>query len=257
LLRWVGGPFTPDFVGSLDAIVWNHEHLAGSPLHLLGVFAASLFWWVRSLQSKERLIPTYAATSLLGFGLLAFIGHATIVYSIRYQLAYLLMGAPLVGTALEQLPADRFRKGLAVGMMVYALPYLLISNLHPVIGLPPWPTKVGSVFTTDPAEILFALNPGNRDEYQRVAELIEATGCERVGLWLHHEDREYSLWWLLEAPQSGVELRFIRTEPLLERYLDLEYEPCAVICTQCQGMESVDGVPLKADYGQIQLFLEE
>ena len=34
-------------------------------------------------------------------------------------------------------------------------------------------TNVVSVFTTDPAEMLFALTPGNRDEYQRVAELIE------------------------------------------------------------------------------------
>jgi hypothetical protein len=61
---------------------------------------------------------------------------------------------------------------------------------------------------------------------------------------------------ILLIPLTFV-LIFLPTEPPLERYLDLEYEPCAVICTQCQGMESVDGVPLNVDYGEIQLFLED
>jgi hypothetical protein len=189
--------------------------------------------------------------------LLAFIGHVTVVYSIRYQLAYLVLGAPLVGLALARSDRRWIAHGAAGVLFIYALPYLLISNMRPVIGMPPWPTRVGSIFTTAPAEVLFALNSGNRDEYKRVTELIEQAECREVGLWLHHEDLEYTFWWLLEAPQSGVELRFVRTEPPLEKYLDAEYNPCAIICTQCRGAQSVDGLPLKADYGQIQLFMHE
>ncbi len=123
--------------------------------------------------------------------------------------------------------------------------------------MPPWPTRVGSIFTTTPAEILFALNPGNLDEYQRVTRSIEGAACKQVGLWLYHEDLEYAFWWLLEAPQSGVELRFIHTEPALERYFEPDFKPCAILCTQCQGLEAVKGLPLNSDFGQVQLFLGE
>jgi len=257
ILSRISGPFTPQYIGSLEAIAWNQENLAGSPLHLLAVLLSTLFCWLLGRKKENRLLAGYGASALVGFSLLAFIGHVTVVYSIRYQLAYLVMGAPLVGIMVGRIRKGGIRNLTMLGLLIYALPYLLISNMRPLIGMPPWPTRVGSIFTTEPAEILFALNSGNLDEYQRVTGSIEEKSCMKVGLWLYHEDLEYTFWWLLNAPQSGVELRFIRTEPALERYLEPDYSPCAIICTQCQGLAKVDGLPLNADFGQIQLYLGE
>ncbi len=143
-----------------------------------------------------------------------------------------------------------------IGFLIYALPYVFISNMGPVIGMPPWPTRVGSVFMTDPSAILFAMTPGFRDEYEYVTHVIKEAGCSEVGLWLHYEDLEYTFWWLLRAPQSGIQLRFVKAPPELQRYLHPDYQPCAIICTVCEGESSFQGVPLAGDYGHVQLFLE-
>jgi hypothetical protein len=81
-----------------------------------------------------------------------------------------------------------------MGLLLYALPYVLINQMRPVIGHTPWPTKIGSVFTTEPSEILFAQRPGFRDEYEAVTQNIQDAGCKRVGLSIGAV--EYTFWWL-------------------------------------------------------------
>jgi hypothetical protein len=164
------------------------------------------------------------------------------------------MGAPLVAYAIEKLNKKIITNIVTVGLLIYTLPYLLISNQRPVIGMPPWPTRVGSIFTTNPSELLFALSPGERDEYEEVAHQIKEANCNSIGLWLDSEDVEYVIWWLLDAPQSGRVIRHVVGYPDLSK-IDPEFAPCAIICTQCQGLDSYQGLPLSGDYGHIQIFL--
>jgi hypothetical protein len=254
-LRTLGGPFTPSFIGSLGAVVWNHEHLAGSPLHMLLIVVGMVYWWIRAIRRKGSLLAQYAIVAVLGFALVALISYSAWIYSIRYQLSFLLMGAPLVGYAIEKLDRKIITNVVTVGLLIYALPYLLISNQRPVIGIQPWPTRVGSIFTTNPSELLFALSPGERDEYEEVARQIKESECTSIGLWLDSEDREYVVWWLLDAPESGRVIRHVVGYPEL-RAIDPAFSPCAIICTQCQGMDSFHELPVAGDYGHVQIFME-
>jgi len=256
-LSVIGGPFTPDFVKSLDAVVWNNEHLAGSPLHMILIFVMIGFWVIRGVQGKGTLILKYSIIAFAGFTLVSFIDYATNLYAIRYHLAFIALGAPVVGYGFEKIGKEWIMKGFIVGLLLYSLPYVMLSNLRPLVGMPPWPTKVGSILTTNPSELLFALSPDIRDEYEQVVFEVEEASCQKVGLLLDSKDLEYTFWWLFEAPQSGVQLRFVTASPEVEIFLDPDYEPCAIICTKCQGEKIQQGLPIASDYGHIQLFLEE
>ncbi len=256
LLGLLPSVFTSTFIDSLRIIAWNQENMAGSPLHMLLILIAVIYGVARGIKGKEKILPEYSVAAFLGFAFVGFIGHATWIWSIRYQLAFFVMGAPLVGHVFKRLNRKNVTLFATIGFLIYALPYVFISNLRPVISLTPWPTRIGSVFQTDPSEILFAMSYEFRDEYEYVAHVIKEAGCTKVGLWLHPEVQEYGFWWLLQAPQSGIQLRYVTAPPELERYLDSDFQPCAIICSVCEGKSLLQGVPLAGDYGHIQLFLE-
>ncbi|MCJ7568365.1 MAG: hypothetical protein MUO58_12565, partial [Anaerolineales bacterium] len=141
------------------------------------------------------------------------------------------------------------------GLLIAAMPWVFFNNTRPLVGAQPWTTRIPSVLKIPSGEILFAMNPGAYDEYLELAETIKQSDCEDVGLVLDSHDFEYQLWWLLDAPQSGLKMRSIETFPSLERYLDLEYEPCAIICTLCGDRSEYAGMPLTRRYGSLTLFL--
>ncbi len=102
----------------------------------------------------------------------------------------------------------------ALAMALYAVPYLLISNMRPIIGHTPWPTRIPSVFTTSQVEILFAQSPEKMDEFVDLAGRIREAGCTQVGMALEPWDQEYPVWWLLGAPESGIRLEHVVAIPL-------------------------------------------
>jgi hypothetical protein len=256
VLGLLPGIFPPSFIESLKSIVWNQEDVAGNPVHLLLIILSMIYWMIKGFKGKAKLLVQYSIVAFIGYSLVAFIGHSTVVYSIRYQLAFLLMGIPVFTYALEGIDKRLLQNLLVIGFLLYALPYVFISNMRPVIGMPPWPTRIGSVFRTDPSEILFAIIPEFRDEYEHITHTITEAGCNEVGLWLKSSDLEYPFWWLLEAPQSGIQLRFVNAPTELQRYMKTDYKACAIICTLCQGEGSFQGLPIAGDHGHVQLFLE-
>jgi hypothetical protein len=66
-----------------------------------------------------------------------------------------------------------------------------------------------------------------------------ATSCTQIGLQIDSHDLEYPIWWLLQAPDSDYHLEATRTLSRLDRYLDPSYEPCALICTTCNGKPEI------------------
>ena len=75
-----------------------------------------------------------------------------------------------------------------------------------------------------------------------------------MGLQIRSGDLEYVFWWLLDAPESNVELEVLSPFPGLEKLVDQDFQPCSIICTSCGGLDTFEGLPLRADYGHIQLF---
>jgi hypothetical protein len=173
----------------------------------------------------------------------------------RYELSFFHLTAPVVAVVIYRLAPRAVTVSTAL-VLLYAVPYVLINNMRPVIGMPPWPTRIRSVFVEDPQVILFAQSPEIRDEYQDVAKRIRQAGCRRVGLVTTRFNLEYTLWRLLRAPESGVVIEHIQATPDTAKHLDPDFSPCAVICTECDALPEGLDLPLAADFGHVRLYLQ-
>jgi hypothetical protein len=194
--------FSPEYAAEIAASAWNHEDRAGDPLHLaLGLVLA------RPRMPRRLLVLAYMAAVLGTFLLLpVVIGHGASYYGIRYQLPFFVLWAPAVAVALTGIRAEAWAAVGAVFLALYSMLWELLNNTRPLIGMRPWPTRTRSILIEEPVTVLFGTNPGLADDDQKTASAIRETGCTRVGLNAGSDFLEHLLWWLLEAPQSGVEM---------------------------------------------------
>jgi hypothetical protein len=94
-----------------------------------------------------------------------------------------------------------------------------------------------------------------RASYAEGADLVRANGCTQVGLRIDSDDLEYTFWWLLESPQSGVRIETIYTTDRLRHLIDSQFHPCAILCTICGDRQRLHGLPLAADLDRLDVFL--
>ena len=142
-------------------------------------------------------------------------------------------------------------------LLTYAVPYVLFNNMRPVIGMKPWPTRIGSVFKEPEERILYAHFPDLLDEHAWIGEQITQSGCSDVGLRLEYHEFEYLFWWQLGAPRDGITIQYMNPSKATQKYQDPEFTPCALICTVCSGRNEVYGLPLFSDYGHVQYYLDD
>ena len=241
---------------SLRWAAWSHEDTAGNPIHLFLVpISAALVVLGRRSIPHGREVLVYSALALISFGLLSIlVVPASADVGVRYQLPFFVLWSPVFGFVLARHGWSRWGQFVGAGLLVSALPYALLNNTRPIIGHPPWPTRVQSILAAPAVEILFAANPHSLQGYQAVAEWIEASSCRQVGLRLDSGDPEYEFWWLLDAPQSGIRLESVYTYPTLEHLLDPTYQSCAVICTICSDSTDLGELELTIDNGAVRLY---
>jgi len=253
-MRRLPAVFPNGYVTSLELAAWNHEMTAGNPLHVVliaGAFGCLIF--SRRARSLGPLL-LLALAACFGLFLLSFAKCIDSVFCMRYQLSFFQLTAPVMAVVLYRV-APRAVGVAAAVVLVYAIPYVLFNNMRPVVGIPPWPTRIGSVFTEDVDRILFAQSPEKRDEYEYVAARVLEAGCRKVGLVTSRYDLEYTLWRLLHAPESGVEVQHLRATRETENYIDPGFSPCAVICTDCGRLPAGFDMPLATDLGHVRLYL--
>jgi ABC-type proline/glycine betaine transport system permease subunit len=251
---------------------WNHENLAGNPVHLMLAFSAFVIVFLRKQLRANRLLCTYLLLTIasyltLGYGIYDFFG-------VRFQLPAFIAWAVPFGIVSESL-VERSRVwpvAMTLLLFLMALPWLLFNRTRPVIAMRDSsdpltiPCLAGctaeSVLIAPPTRVMFAGKLVLEEPYVQATNALKETGCRSVGLYLDSHDLEYLFWWLLEAPQSGIRLETLHAVPETERYLDPAYQPCAVLCTLChQGNQIQDqfyGLGLVGDYsGRVQLYVDK
>jgi 4-amino-4-deoxy-L-arabinose transferase-like glycosyltransferase len=249
--------FGSNYATTMTGAIWNHEDTAGNFLHTGLVGVSLVLLGLQYHDARKRYVITYALMSLIGYLLLpVIIGNGSSLVSLRFQLPFFVMWGPVFGLVLEGATKPWLVWLVAIGLLIAAMPWVFFNNTRPLIGAQPWTTRLPSILGTPSGEILFAMNLGAYDEYLEVAKTIRQSDCRDIGLVLDSHDFEYQLWWLLDAPQSGRKLKSIETFSSLDRYLDLTYEPCAIICTLCGDRSEYAGMPLVERYGSLSLYLE-
>jgi 4-amino-4-deoxy-L-arabinose transferase-like glycosyltransferase len=233
---------------------WNHEDLAGNPFHFaIAAVQIALLLSVKKWR-QNRLILQYLITVLGAFFVFG-VMIKVYPYAVRHHLSFLILFSPLLGVGLSTLWKGRLALPLAIGLLVSAMPYVLLNRSRPLIGWKPR-TMTSSIFLEESQVILFANWMGLRADYVEVAKAQLATSCYQVGLQIDSHDLEYLIWWLLQAPESGYRLEATSTLSRLDSYLDPSFEPCAVICTICDDMASIGDLLLVLSTENVSLYVD-
>jgi 4-amino-4-deoxy-L-arabinose transferase-like glycosyltransferase len=234
------------------ASVWNFEDLAGNPVHVLLVPASLLVLWIRRRQNLGQIVSWYALVAVVSFATMAVVVHSD-PWGVRFQTPFFIVWAPVLGVSASAL-GRRTAAAVAILLVLASLPWVLFNRTRPMIGWRPR-TSTDSIFRTPATESLFANWIERRDPSIAAAQVVEATGCRQIGLRLDSHDWEYSFWWLLKAPQSGIHIEVLNPPPHLARYSDAAYHPCAVICTICGSRARIYGLDLKVAFSDVRVYV--
>ncbi|MFQ5922467.1 MAG: glycosyltransferase family 39 protein, partial [Anaerolineales bacterium] len=143
---------------------WNHEDLAGYPLHIaLVVLTIAL---LTIFRPSRPTVWIYSGVALASYALVGLaIRYAP--YNLRFQLAFFVFWAPVFGVALS---AARLR-WLAIfatpALLLVSLPWVFFNSTRPLIGMQPEPkglelpcvlgcTRMGSIFEVPETDLLYA-----------------------------------------------------------------------------------------------------
>jgi|SRR3990170_4246747 len=259
-----GEQYDPLFVAG----AWNHEDLAGNPLHLLLIpLSLALLVIHRRRAGVATSVFLYASMVLGCYALLPIIiGHSISVWGIRYQLPFFVIWAPIAGLAISGFRARWLGRSAAALLILAAVPWVLLNKTRPIIvpihassdpTCDPYCVEIGGVFRQPQVDTLFAGWREIKDDLIFSVDAIKSSSCSNVGLKIDSHEWEYAIWWLLDAPQSGVRIETLLTYPHLESLIDPLFRPCAILCTTCGGSERADGLEKIAQYGFYSVYTGE
>jgi 4-amino-4-deoxy-L-arabinose transferase-like glycosyltransferase len=237
---------------------WNHEDLAGNPIQVLFIIASALIL----LAFRKRIKNPYIWVYLLVVLSMYFIFAAVVrydVYGNRYQLPFFLAWSPLFGIAIGIIHLKTLNRLITILLFISAFPWVLFNRTRPLIAMrdstDPYTIPclagctAGSILNEPPEKTMFAVWGDLGKAYVEATNQVKQTGCKDIGLKLDSNDLEYAYWYLLGAPQNGMRLENIVTYPELERYLDPNFIPCAIICTTCGDQGSLFGLNRIGSFG--------
>ena len=244
----------------MTTAIWNHEDTAGNPLHLLalpGTILLLAFAARKGRLEDRKWVWIYLTCVAGGFVLLAsLLSNGASLVGLRFQLTFFVLWAPLAGVSMIAFKGNRVPVIVGGAFLLASIPWILLNNTRPLLAPNDWITRTDSVPAASESEVMFAMAPELREQYAQMGSILTGSGCKQVGYRIDSSDPGYLLWWILGAPESGIRLESVYTYPELERYLDPEYKPCAVICTSCDGMKDFMGLSLKGKYADALLFLK-
>lgn len=249
------GVFPDGYIDSLRAGAWSYAMTTSNPVHIAMVLIGLIFVFANWRKAGGQLKAEIGIAALIGYFLMSFGGCSDWLICLRYQQGFFVIGSVLFAISADALLKERV-VWVSLFLAIASVPYVLFNYLRPVIGQTPWPTRIESVFVLPADDIVFAHISEVQDEYEVIAARIQEQGCNKVGLSLIPRDFEYAIWWVLGAPDSGIDLQHISVSEATQKHLRDVEKTCAVICTTCGGQASYEGIPLVADYGHVQHFAQ-
>jgi hypothetical protein len=234
----------------------NHEDSVGNLIHMVIVLIALVC--IPFLVRKWKYPRTIIVYSLVLIS--AFIGlSASIMWELfgnRYQLPFFLLAAPICSFFIIRSLNRRMILPIALGLFLLSSPWLLFNRTRPLIGLTPRITMVNSIFAATRTDLYFANHDWLKESLITLGNKYRAIDCDRVGLWIDSRDPEYLFWVQIDHKDRKIQIENLNYDPLLEKYSDESFEPCAIVCSICGGKSDILGLPLVYRSKGLDLYLE-
>ena len=206
---------------------FNHEILAGSPLHALLVgWAIAAVVLVRRWRARTDLV-IYSAAVLAGLALFSVMLRFQAPNS-RLLFPLFVIGAPVIGVLLGDVARPRIAQAVAIVLLVLAPLWIGFSGSRPLLG-------AKSVLVAPRIEQYFAMRRKLRAPYETACERIRSGGHRSVGLVIHdgYMIYEYPIWKLLESVGEPVRIEHVSvTNRSAQFYRDepfISFHPTAVL----------------------------
>lgn len=216
-----------------------NENYAGSPLHLVAIWAAM---GIALARPSLRRRPGWRLW--LGM-LIASVGLFVALFKwqpwiTRLQLPLFVLGAPIAAGVIAGAERPGATNFAAVILAATSLPFLLINPGHPVILLPDNIQRgiFGSGFRErfsifdERFDQIGSSAPIRPQGYVAAASFIESQGCSRVGLIIDYNGYEYPLWLALSRAHPPVRIEAIATSSPPHQPVgpvNTAFSPCIVL----------------------------
>ena len=113
---------------------WNHEDIAGNPLHILLILASTVLLLLLRKKIDQPIIWAYMLVVYCMFLLLAVVVNYD-PYGIRYQLPFYMAWAPLIGVLLGILDRKYLNYIIILLLLVSSFPWVLFNRTRPLIAM--------------------------------------------------------------------------------------------------------------------------
>jgi hypothetical protein len=232
----------------------THEERSGNTLHtiLIGVV---LIWLIRRQRELPPGVTGWVLSSLAAFLAISLLFQWQIFGS-RYQLPFFMLLSPVL--AFFVVSVRRELGWVLIGLLFLgSLPWLVSIRSRPLLPIP-GQASAPSVLSGDRQALYFTNGEYLQRPYTELTSRIIDEGCLSVGVSISGSSAEYLLWELMGAPGSAAELEWIVANTPSARYLPEDFEPCAVICQDCEErVDSFRGLPKVQQMGNYALFLSK
>jgi hypothetical protein len=170
----------------------------------------------------------------------------------RLQLPFFVLFSPIAGVVYDRIRIA-LGKYILVGLFLIAsLPSLFSNPSRPLIQSGGSP----GILQTPRAELIFVNSPEFMPGYLSIIEAIRNTSCRNIGLEIDSHHPDYPFWALLSPTAMETQIEYFTDAPELEKYKNVDFIPCAVICTICTSQQW-NGLQLDSThYGGYYLYLE-
>jgi len=237
---------------------WNHEDLAGNPIHwILIALSMGAAVFNKHLRKNQALFGFILA---LLFSFLVFAAVIDVYpYAVRHHIMFLVPGSALIGILAEHLgkrhPAV-MNVCTPLVLISLALPWLLLNRSRPLVGLKPT-TMTDSILEEPGDAVLFANSTALRGPYRAAAEHLIQLECREIGLEIDSHEYEFPIWWFFD--QAGFEARIEAINPpeSLKRYMDPNYNPCAILSTLPPASARHAGFSLDRTFDSFSIYITE
>ena len=204
-----------------------HEDFSGNFLHSILIVACFLAACFRPVRRAVPKLALYALRVAAGYLLFAALLKWT-PWSTRLHLPLFVLAAPMIGTLL----ARRSRFAIAATsllLITQALPFVARNPLHPLTG-------EDSIFSNSSHAQMFRARPLLGEFYTQTTERLTDSDCRSIGLNMPPDAWEYPLWTVLQQTLgSPMRLEVVAAGNVSQRLLDPRFEPCAVVCLNCDA----------------------
>lgn len=195
-----------------------NENYSGNPLHALLIILALGAVLIRRTTSVIRL---YVLALILGFLSLSYYFLWWGGSSSRLQLPLVVLWCAPLALLLFPNGINKWWLCLPLLVALYSLNWTFKSDSHSLLNLPQT--------LAQPRSAQYPTFPLPTQDFQKMIDLIAASGCNRVGLSVGENTAEYPVWVLLQERDFRGEIEHINVQNATRRYSSSDFRPCAVI----------------------------